>query len=197
MSHPLLYFYPALNVTQQWTGTHFTLVSLKDLGAVFRLGHTRNSLCSIPSPQTTLTIFDITGVHAISITYCECNPDESTIPSFIQLLRARWFPATWRRPSTTFTFRLLNFLHKLHSNCKVNLYDFHATITTVSDNAGLRKPVVSPSLTCLHTQLTCIPYSSDTMNYPLYSASMCSCANSDEPDVGISWAASLPFRREA
>ena len=98
----------------------------------------------------------MTGVHTITITYCECDPHGSGVPPRVQLLRTRWFPATWKRPGTAFTFRLLDFLHKLHSNCKVNLYNFHTTIADVLDNAGLRKPLVStPSTTC--KQLTYCP----------------------------------------
>ncbi|KAF9792302.1 hypothetical protein BJ322DRAFT_1016123 [Thelephora terrestris] len=124
---------------QHWTA-HFTWVSLKELGAVFHLGHNYGSPCTLPSSPTPLTVFDVTGVHTINITYCECDPNSFGIPH-VQLLRARWFPATWRWPSTAFTFRLLNFVHKLQSNCKVNLFDFHATITAMSDNAGLGKPL--------------------------------------------------------
>lgn len=163
---------------------------------MFHLGHTHSNTCSIPSPLSSLTIFDVTGIHDISITYCECHPDKSAVPSFIQLLCARWFPATWRQPGTAFTFRLLNFLHKLHSICKVNLFDFHATMMAISDNAGLRKPMVSSSLVRLHTQLTCTPYSAGTMSCVSYSAYTYFCANSDELDAALSWAGSPPFQRE-
>lgn len=139
-----LSFNKILNVIQRWTGTHFVQASLKDLGAVFHLGHTYGSPCAVPSSPISLTVFDVTGIHTIAITYCGCDSDGSTVPPHIQLLRVRWFPATWRRPGTAFTFRLLNFLHKLQSNCKVNLYDFHNTMTAVSDNAGLGKQLVSP-----------------------------------------------------
>jgi hypothetical protein len=129
-------------------------VSLRDLGAIFPLGHNHGSSCTIPSPPISLTVFDVTGVHTITITYCECKPIDFAISPRVQLLRARWFPATWRRPTTAFTFRLLNLLHKLQSTCKVNLYDFHSAIASVSDNAGLGKPLVSTSLaTYLRPQL--------------------------------------------
>jgi hypothetical protein len=118
-------------------------VSLTDLGAILHLGHSHGSSCSIPSSPISITVFDVTGVHTIRITYCECRPDDYAVPPRVQLLRVRWFPATWRRPGTAFTFRLLNFLHKLQSTCKVNLYDFHAAMNSVSDNAGLGKPLVS------------------------------------------------------
>ena len=140
---PLVPFDVATDFSQRWTGTHFTQVSLKDLGATFHLGHTYSSTCTVPSSPIPLTLFDITGVHVINVTYCECEPDGFAIPPRVQLLRARWFPATWKRPGTAFTFRLLNHLHKLQSRCKVNLYDFHGAINDIFDNAGLGKPLVS------------------------------------------------------
>lgn len=183
-----------LNIPQRWTGTHFASTSLKDLGAVFHLGHAYNSLCSIPSSPISLTVFDVTGVHMISITYCECDPNESSIPPFIQLFRVQWFPATWRRPGTAFMFRLLNFLHTLHTGCKVNLYDFHATVTATSDNAGLGKRVVSACLksTCVTNLFS---HSSGTTSCVWCSNYMCSSANSDEAGVAFSWVEYLPFQR--
>ena len=135
-SHPTDAFF------QHWTGSHFAWVSLRDLGATFQLGHSHGNHCTIPSATIPLTVFDTTGIHTINVTYCECDPNGPGVPPRVQLLRARWFPATWRRPSTAFTFRFLNFLHKLQSKCKINLYDFHATMVSLSDNAGLGKQPV-------------------------------------------------------
>ena len=150
-------------------------MSLKDLGAIFHLGHNHGISCAVPSSPIPLTLFDITGVHTINITYCECNPDG--LPPRVQLLRVRWFPATWQRPSTAFTLRLLNFLHKLQSTCKVNLYDFHNAITTVFDNAGLGKPLVSVCSTIPH-DATNIMCSSGTTSFLWCSASTCIYVNS-------------------
>ena len=143
-------------------------VSLNDLGAVFHLGHNHGSSCAVPSSPIALSVFDVTGVHTITITYCECKPDDSALPPRVQLLRARWFPATWRQPSTAFTFRLLNLLHKLQSTSKVNLYDFHSAMTAMSDNAGLGKPLVSTRrpTTRMYLRLTHNIYSLGTMNCP-------------------------------
>ena len=88
-------------------------------------------------------MFDITGIHTIDVTYCECKSDGSEVSPRVQLLRAQWFPATWHRPGTAFTFRFLNFIHKLQSKCKVNLYDLQSAISDILDNAGLAKPLVS------------------------------------------------------
>jgi len=130
-----------ITLFQRWVKSHFTRISLKELSTVFNLGHYHRNTCVVPSSPLPLTVFHVTGVHTITITYCECDPNG--VPPRVQLLRARWFPATWQRPSTAFTFRLLNLLHKLQSICKVNLYDFHSAIIAIFDNAGLDKPLVS------------------------------------------------------
>jgi hypothetical protein len=151
------------NFSQRWTGSHFVQVSLRDLGAIFHLGHDHGSSCTIPSSPISLTVFDVTGVHSITVTYCECKPNESAVPPRVQLLCVRWFPATWQRPGTAFTFRLLNFLHKLQSTCKVNLYDFHNAMVAASDNAGLRKSKVS------YCRATCVlPKLTRTASQPRY-----------------------------
>ena len=140
---PLVPFDAATDLSQCWTGTHFTQVSLKDLGTTFHLGHTYSSTCTMPSSPIPLTLFDITGVHVTNVIYCKCELDGFAIPPRVQLLCARWFSATWKHLGTAFMFCLLNHLHKLQSHCKVNLYDFHGTINDIFDNAGLGKLLVS------------------------------------------------------
>ena len=61
----------------------------------------------------------------------------------MQILRQGWFPATFNRPQTAFTFDCLSFFHELTLQGKVNLYDFYHTLLQVSDNANLEKTVVS------------------------------------------------------
>ena len=101
-------------------------------------------------------MLDISGVHAIRITYCFCEV-AGTDPSTrrCQLLRARLFPATWSRPGTAFSFRLLDFLHKLQTQSKINLYDFYLSLVSVTDAAGQRPPVVCRH-PLIYSRLTCI-----------------------------------------
>ena len=76
--------------------------------------------------------------------YCICgDPGAEPVSRRCQLLRARWFPATWTRPGTVFTFRLLDFLHKLQTRSKVNLYDFYLSLISLTNAAGRKPPVVS------------------------------------------------------
>jgi hypothetical protein len=60
-----------------------------------------------------------------------------------QLLRARWFPATFDRPRTAFTFDCLDTFHELTLQGKTPLYDFYYMVLHKTDNLGIRKPIVS------------------------------------------------------
>jgi len=128
---------------QQWNGSFFADATLFDLGLSHQLGHNADDPCPLPSNPVKLMLFDISGVHTIRITYCYCerniNGNRRT-----QLLDARWFPASWTRPGTAFTFRLLDFIHKLQSRSKINLYDFYNSLVSVTNSAGLSPPIVRP-----------------------------------------------------
>ena len=86
-------------------------------------------------------LIDITGIHTVRVSYCFCeaNGDGNRRT---QLLDARWFPASFHRPGTAFTFRLLDHIHKLQARSKINLYDFYAYIESLTNSAGLNPPVV-------------------------------------------------------
>ena len=92
-------------------------------------------------------VFDLNGVHRIVLQYCHCPSNPA--PHEIQLLRARWFPATVFRPSTSFSFQLLDFFHKLQDQNKCNSYDFYHTIMQRTDNAGIEPEIVSSGLSLL------------------------------------------------
>ena len=54
----------------------------------------------------------------------------------------RWYPASFNRPRTAFTFDLLETYHKVTLQGKLNLYDFYLAIMQKTDNQGRSKPVV-------------------------------------------------------
>ena len=54
----------------------------------------------------------------------------------------RWYPASFNRPRTVFTFDLLETYHKVTLQGKLNLYDFYLAIMQKTDNQGRSKPVV-------------------------------------------------------
>jgi hypothetical protein len=82
-----------------------------------------------------------TGIHQVAIDFCDCRTN-GTIPHHIQLLRAGWFPATFIRPQTTFTFRCLDFYHELTLQSKVNAYDFCRSLLRLTDSLELNKTSV-------------------------------------------------------
>lgn len=106
-------------------------------------------------------IFDISSVHRIVVRYCECGHSPSGTEPYIQILRTRWFPATLNRPSTAFTFRLLDFFQKLQDQSKCNPYDFHNTIIQLTDCAGLSPEIV-------RLRLSLAPYSHATSSQYRY-----------------------------
>lgn len=89
-----------------------------------------------------LTLFDISGVTTVRIRYCYCGEPGKQRPPRVQLLRIRWFPATLKQPGTAFTFRFLDYLHKLQTRSKINLYDVYATLTSIHNASGLNPPIV-------------------------------------------------------
>lgn len=151
---------------QRWTGMFFVAESLSNLGIVYQLDHHIGERCKLPSTPTELTLFDISGVHIVHVTYCFCNNAGPHALRRIQLIRMRWFPATWERPSTVFTFRLLDFLHKLQTRSKISLYDAYATLVSIEDSAGLKPAVVSLYQTFLQSVINPPPPSTATTNSP-------------------------------
>ena len=134
----------------------FDHTSLFELGVFHQLGHNVEDPCHHPSIPVTLTLFDTSGIHTVRIQYCRCDDSKAAEHAArrCQLLRVRWFPATWNRPRTVFTFRLLDFLHKVQTQSKVNLYDIYNSLALVNDSAGQMPRVVCcfPSR-CMSTQL--------------------------------------------
>jgi len=141
---------PDFPLFQQWNGNFFTDTSLYDLGLSHQLGHNTDDPCPLPSDPIKLVLLDISGVHTVRIAYCFCESNTEGNRR-TQLLDARWFPASWTRPGTAFTFRLLDFIHKLQTRSKINLYDFYTSLMSVTNSAGLRPHVVSAHFHIIHS----------------------------------------------
>ncbi|KAM6501762.1 hypothetical protein JOM56_001739 [Amanita muscaria] len=125
-----------LHRIEKWNGTFFERVSLQEIGLVVQLGHAGGK-CVHPTPGPVgFCVFDATGVHRVTINYCDCGKD-GFIPYWVQILRAGWFPATFNRPRTVFTFTCLDFFHELTLQGKTSIYDFYHTILRRTDNLGL------------------------------------------------------------
>jgi len=117
-------------------------VPLKDLGVCVQLGH-GGCVCPCPSPGPPgFMVFDTSGIHAVNIDYCDC-PRDDVLDRRTQLLRQGWFPATFSRPNTVFTFDCLDTFHEHTLQGKGNLYDFYHLLLRKTNNANISDMVVS------------------------------------------------------
>lgn len=72
-----------------------------------------------------MTVGDVTGIHSIRMFACKCHGDgEDPEPFVEQLLRARFWPATFTSPRTVYTFRLMDHWHLDVMQGKKPVYDY-------------------------------------------------------------------------
>lgn len=125
---------------------------LQSLGLCIQVGH-GGAPCPNPSPGLSdFCIFNILGIHYISINFCDF-PTNGIIHSRTQLLLTCWFPATFNWPKTAFTFDCLNTFHELTLQGKTPLYDFYHMVLHNTDNLKLRKPIVHSSQALMSSRL--------------------------------------------
>lgn len=94
-------------------------------------------------------VADVHGVQAVRVRFCECLDEQDDLTrEWRQLFREGWFPATTSRPTTAFTFQLLDTFHELNLQGKTNLYDFWKTIECLTDNSGTKDVYVSTISVC-------------------------------------------------
>jgi hypothetical protein len=72
------------------------------------------------------------GIYRRSVQRCVCPNAPET---HIQLLQMWFFPATLKRPSTAFTFNVLNQFHIEAMECKTSVHNFYSTLRRVTNNA--------------------------------------------------------------
>ena len=129
------------SLSQHWNGHFFDKITLSSVGLRVQLGHGGGTCpCPQPGPPNFL-VFDVTGVHPVSVDFCDCGQD-CLNHWHTQLLRSWWFPTTFNRPQTVFTFELLDTFHELTLQGKTTLYDFYYMILRKSDNPKLGKSIV-------------------------------------------------------
>ncbi|EDR06772.1 uncharacterized protein LACBIDRAFT_299636 [Laccaria bicolor S238N-H82] len=127
-----------LHRIEKWTGGFFDKTSLKELGLRVQLGHGGGICPCSPHGPPNFMVFDTSGVHVVNIDYCDC-PKDNVPDRKTQLLRQGWFPATFSRPNTAFTFDCLDTFHEHTLQGKGNLYDFYHLLVRKTDNANLSK----------------------------------------------------------
>lgn len=117
------------------------------LGLVVHLGH-GGAACPAPLGEArVLHVVHTSGIQDAKFAFCgcfkTCVDDNNT---YLQLFRARLFPATHQRPRTVVTFACLNDAHLLGNQGKLTASDYYLTLVRLSDNTDLNPPKVSFSV---------------------------------------------------
>lgn len=125
-----------------WQDGFHQRTSLLELGFCFYISHQQTPCPSSKSPKQILVI-DLNGAHLVNVEFCACEGSTSWVEDYRQLLRIGWYPASFDRPQTAFTFDLLDTYHKITLQGKLNLYDFYLSTMQKTDNCGRKKIIVS------------------------------------------------------
>ncbi|KAI1783648.1 hypothetical protein LXA43DRAFT_903117, partial [Ganoderma leucocontextum] len=131
-----------LHRIQHWTGNHFQPIQLKSMGLYCQLGHVDGQRCASATHLDSFIVLDVTGIHEVSICFCGCEgaPEHS-----VQLLRQRWWPATFRDPRTAATFQLLDHFDILCGQSPLSAVsgpDYYRHLVHLTDNVGANPPPV-------------------------------------------------------
>ncbi|KAI6156654.1 hypothetical protein BKA82DRAFT_33022 [Pisolithus tinctorius] len=84
-----------------------------------------------PAGSRYLTIVDVTGVHFIVVNWCECETAEAR---YIQLLRAKLFPSMFEKPSTTFTFAVLDDFLRDNLECGTSSMNYYSKLHRITSS---------------------------------------------------------------
>lgn len=92
-----------------------------------------STLPDMPKGDRTMTVVDRSGVHQHSVRWCRCpGADEDDI----QLLRARLYPASFKRPRTVFTFDVLDDFAIDTVECKTAALNYFNKLCRITNNAS-------------------------------------------------------------
>jgi hypothetical protein len=82
--------------------------------------------------QNGIIFVDASGIYKRSVRWCLCP---NAPPVHIQLFRMRFFPASFKRPSTAFTFRVLDQFHVEAMECKISAHNFYSKLQRITNNS--------------------------------------------------------------
>ncbi|KAJ7161810.1 hypothetical protein C8R43DRAFT_880503, partial [Mycena crocata] len=124
-----------------WTDGHFVKTPLAQLGLKIQLGHTRGSRCSAPDrAKQGFVVIHVNGIHEVNVSFCGCEHSREAGTPEIQVLRAKWFPATHEIPHTCATMEVLDLFHQTVVEAKTSMYHFYAILEKLTNNMGIKPP---------------------------------------------------------
>ena len=164
-----------LHHIEKWTGQFFNATSLNQEGFILHLGHggkpcpgnnsrkfgQEDQLGSSDEEEgeddevlltswekkdrRCLVIVDTSGIHQLRISWCQCS---TAAEPHIQLLRNHLFPASIKRPSTTFTFSLLGYFHIDSVECKTSASSFFKKLQRLTNGSNPHSVPVCSAMFC-------------------------------------------------
>ena len=71
---------------QEWTGTFFSSITLRQIRLHIQLGHSLGDTCINPksAPGDTFVVIDINGIHEVGLNFCECHEMEDLPKQLLQ-----------------------------------------------------------------------------------------------------------------
>ena len=103
---------------------------------VFELGHGGHQCMYSTTPPRPMCIVSEHGIHNVRVRFCCCqNPsNDQATPESTQLLQHGFWPASWDKPHTAFTIRVLRDFNLLSTQANVTAYDFYKVMRRKTDN---------------------------------------------------------------
>ncbi|KAJ7179732.1 hypothetical protein C8R46DRAFT_1160195 [Mycena filopes] len=126
-----------LHRLKRWTGAYWGVVTLRNTGLVYQLGHGGHP-CMFPSEDRPMTVIHTNGIHQVRYRYCKCERGRALDdnPNLSQLMRNRWYPATVTDPTTCGTYDVLDLFRLLNVVGNMNCHDFMGSLERLTDPAG-------------------------------------------------------------
>ncbi|KAI5987303.1 hypothetical protein EDD15DRAFT_2389608 [Pisolithus albus] len=123
---------------QQWTGEFFQEAALHMVSRPLPMNdeqwedideiplHLR-----LPSGSKYLTVIDVTGVHFVLVEQCQCEGADSY---HLQLFRAKLCASTFEKPSTVFTFAVLDDFLRDNLECGTSGMNYYSKLRRLTSN---------------------------------------------------------------
>ena len=87
-----------------------------------------------PAHSDYIVVFDITGMHFITVNYCNCIGSK---PTYLQLLGNKLFPATLQQTKTAFTFNVLDDFIRDNLECVTSGSNYFSKLCRITSNVFL------------------------------------------------------------
>ncbi|KAJ7724201.1 hypothetical protein B0H16DRAFT_1736802 [Mycena metata] len=113
------------------------------LGLRVQLGHQVSERCEAPERgHKDFVVLHTNGIHEVQVDFCGagCKNAVQAGPPEVQLLRARWFPATHDKPRSCATIDLLDQFREATLQAKTTMYDAYRALERLTNNTGVKPP---------------------------------------------------------